>query len=166
VGVKTATKVQYMFSRGPILVVFNLYFQRLFSTTILSIFFGVTVTIGVNRCKSACCRVSLKASIYVSLTFFAGVHRLTPFRRGALRSRGSHVRIAPGTPFFITIWFPMFFIWKAWPNLFSRGVPPLKQIPDNRLSTSIPSNLKNTQLKVTAFSLSYSVELTGFVIEY
>jgi hypothetical protein len=83
VGVKTATKVQYMFSRGPILVVFNLYFQPLFSTTILSIFCGVTVTIGVNRCKSACCRVSLKASIYVSLTFFAGVHRLKPFRRGA-----------------------------------------------------------------------------------
>jgi hypothetical protein len=73
--------------------IFNDYFQRLFSTIIFKHFLWRDRD---HRCKSECYRVSLKASIYVSLTFFAGVHRLTPFRRGAVRNGGSRVRIALG----------------------------------------------------------------------
>jgi 3',5'-cyclic-nucleotide phosphodiesterase len=60
-----------------------------------------------------------------------------------------------------------YFNWKAWPNFTNRGIPPflnkyqvIDLVPQQSLS------LKNTQLKVTAFSLSHSVESTAFVIEY
>lgn len=60
-----------------------------------------------------------------------------------------------------------YFNWKAWPNFTNRGIQPhlnkyqvIDLVPQQGLS------LKNTQLKVTAFSLSHSVESTAFVIEY
>jgi 3',5'-cyclic-nucleotide phosphodiesterase len=60
-----------------------------------------------------------------------------------------------------------YFNWKAWPNFTDRGIPPflnkyqvIDLVPQQGLS------LKNTLLKVTAFSLSHSVESTAFVIEY
>lgn len=60
-----------------------------------------------------------------------------------------------------------YFNWQAWPNFTNRGVPPLLnkyQVIDLEPQQSI--NLKDTQLKVTAFSLSHPIESTAFVIEY
>jgi 3',5'-cyclic-nucleotide phosphodiesterase len=60
-----------------------------------------------------------------------------------------------------------YFNWQAWPNFTNRGVPPFLnkyQVIDLDLQQGL--SLKNTQLKVTAFSLSHTVESTAFVIEY
>ncbi|PKG98608.1 MBL fold metallo-hydrolase [Paraglaciecola sp. MB-3u-78] len=60
-----------------------------------------------------------------------------------------------------------YFNWKAWPNFTNKGIPPFLntyQVIDLVPQQSI--SLQNTQLKVTAFSLSHSVESTAFVIEF
>lgn len=60
-----------------------------------------------------------------------------------------------------------YFNWQAWPNFTNRGVLPFLnkyQVIDLGLQQGL--SLKNTQLKVTAFSLSHTVESTAFVIEY
>lgn len=60
-----------------------------------------------------------------------------------------------------------YFNWQAWPNFTSRGKPPF--LSKYQIIDLVPqkiSNLQDTQLKVTAFSLSHSVESTAFVIEY
>jgi 3',5'-cyclic-nucleotide phosphodiesterase len=60
-----------------------------------------------------------------------------------------------------------YFNWQAWANFTDRGIPPLLnkyQVID--LAPQQAINLKDTQLKVTAFSLSHPLESTVFVIEY
>jgi 3',5'-cyclic-nucleotide phosphodiesterase len=60
-----------------------------------------------------------------------------------------------------------YFNWKAWPNFTNRGIPPL--LNKYQVIDLVPQQglkLKNTLLKVTAFSLSHPVESTAFVIEY
>ena len=60
-----------------------------------------------------------------------------------------------------------YFNWQAWANFTDRGKPPLLnkyQVIDLVPQQTI--NLKGTQLKVTAFSLSHPLESTAFVIEY
>jgi 3',5'-cyclic-nucleotide phosphodiesterase len=60
-----------------------------------------------------------------------------------------------------------YFNWQAWANFTDRGIPPLLnkyQVID--LEPKQAKNLKGTQLKVTAFSLSHPLESTAFVIEY
>lgn len=60
-----------------------------------------------------------------------------------------------------------YFNWKAWPNFTNIGIPPsLNKYQVIDLAPQQGLILKNTQLKVTAFSLSHSVESTAFVIEY
>ena len=60
-----------------------------------------------------------------------------------------------------------YFNWQAWANFTDRGIPPLLnkyQVID--LLPQQSTNLQGTQLKVTPFSLSHSLESTAFVIEY
>lgn len=60
-----------------------------------------------------------------------------------------------------------YFNWQAWANFTDRGKPPLLnkyQVID--LVPQQTTNLKGTQLKVKAFSLSHPLESTAFVIEY
>lgn len=60
-----------------------------------------------------------------------------------------------------------YFNWQAWPNFTDRGLPPL--LKKYQVIDLIPQqvmNLKDTQLSVTAFSLSHPGESTAFVIEY
>ena len=60
-----------------------------------------------------------------------------------------------------------YFNWQAWANFTDRGTPPLLnkyQVIDLVPQQSL--RLKNTQLQVTAFSLSHPLESTAFVIEY
>lgn len=60
-----------------------------------------------------------------------------------------------------------YFNWQAWANFTDRGIPPRLnkyQVIDLEPQQSI--SLKNTQLKVNAFSLSHPLESTAFVIEY
>jgi 3',5'-cyclic-nucleotide phosphodiesterase len=60
-----------------------------------------------------------------------------------------------------------YFNWKAWPNFTNIGIPPsLNKYQVIDLAPQQGLSLKNTQLTVTAFSLSHSVESTAFVIEY
>lgn len=60
-----------------------------------------------------------------------------------------------------------YFNWQAWVNFTDRGTPPLlKKYQVIDLIPQQATNLKNTQLNVTAFSLSHTVESTAFVIEY
>jgi len=60
-----------------------------------------------------------------------------------------------------------YFNWQAWANFTDRGLPPL--LNKYKVIDLIPQQvikLKDTQLKVTAFSLSHPLESTAFVIEY
>jgi 3',5'-cyclic-nucleotide phosphodiesterase len=60
-----------------------------------------------------------------------------------------------------------YFNWQAWANFTDRGIPPLLnkyQVID--LAPKQVIDLQDTQLKVTAFSLSHTLESTAFVIEY
>lgn len=60
-----------------------------------------------------------------------------------------------------------YFNWQAWANFTDRGIPPLLnkyQVIDLLPKQTI--SLKDTQLKVTPFSLSHPLESTVFVIEY
>jgi 3',5'-cyclic-nucleotide phosphodiesterase len=60
-----------------------------------------------------------------------------------------------------------YFNWQAWANFTDRGLPPL--LNKYQVIDLVPQrviNLKDTQLKVTAFSLSHPLESTAFVIEY
>lgn len=60
-----------------------------------------------------------------------------------------------------------YFNWQAWPNFTNRGKPPF--LNKYQVIDLVPQqlvNLKDTKLKVTAFSLSHSLESTAFVIEY
>ena len=60
-----------------------------------------------------------------------------------------------------------YFNWQAWANFTDRGLPPLLnkyQVID--LVPQQVTNLKDTKLKVSAFSLSHPLESTAFVIEY
>ena len=60
-----------------------------------------------------------------------------------------------------------YFNWQAWANFTDRGIPPL--LNKYRVIDLMPKqavNLQDTQLKVTAFSLSHPIESTAFVIEH
>jgi 3',5'-cyclic-nucleotide phosphodiesterase len=60
-----------------------------------------------------------------------------------------------------------YFNWQAWPNFTNRGISP--RLNKYQLIDLVPQqaiNLKGTQLTVSAFSLSHSIESTAFVIEY
>tara|TARA_R110000751_G_scaffold116604_2_gene216655 strand:- start:470263 stop:471165 length:903 start_codon:yes stop_codon:yes gene_type:complete len=60
-----------------------------------------------------------------------------------------------------------YFNWQAWANFTDRGKPPfLNKYQVIDLVPQHPMNLKETKLKVTAFSLSHPLESTAFVIEY
>ncbi|MEP1445353.1 MAG: 3',5'-cyclic-nucleotide phosphodiesterase [Paraglaciecola sp.] len=60
-----------------------------------------------------------------------------------------------------------YFNWQAWANFTDRGKPPfLNKYQVIDLVPQQTANLKGTQLKVTAFSLSHPLESTAFVIEY
>jgi 3',5'-cyclic-nucleotide phosphodiesterase len=60
-----------------------------------------------------------------------------------------------------------YFNWQAWPNFTNRGKPPfLNKYQVIDLVPQQAINLNDTELKVTAFSLSHSLESTAFVIEY
>ena len=60
-----------------------------------------------------------------------------------------------------------YFNWQAWANFTDRGIPPLLnkyQVID--LLPQQATNLRDTQLNVTTFSLSHPLESSAFVIEY
>lgn len=60
-----------------------------------------------------------------------------------------------------------YFNWQAWANFTDRGIPPrLKKYQVIDLGPQQSVSLKDTQLKVTAYSLSHPLESTAFVIEY
>lgn len=60
-----------------------------------------------------------------------------------------------------------YFNWQAWPNFTDRGTPPfLRKYHIIDLVPKQTKSIKDTQLKVTPFSLSHSVESTAFVIDY
>ncbi|MCF2949167.1 3',5'-cyclic-nucleotide phosphodiesterase [Paraglaciecola aquimarina] len=59
-----------------------------------------------------------------------------------------------------------YFNWQAWANFTNRGKPPqLNQYQLIDLKPKQATPIKNTSLKVTAFSLSHPLESTAFVIE-
>jgi 3',5'-cyclic-nucleotide phosphodiesterase len=60
-----------------------------------------------------------------------------------------------------------YFNWQAWANFTDRGTPPL--LKKYQIIDLVPQQatiLQDTQLKVTAFSLSHPLESTAFVIEH
>jgi 3',5'-cyclic-nucleotide phosphodiesterase len=60
-----------------------------------------------------------------------------------------------------------YFNWQAWANFTNRGIPPkLNKYSVIDLVPQQATKLKDTQLSVTAFSLSHPLESTAFVIEY
>jgi 3',5'-cyclic-nucleotide phosphodiesterase len=60
-----------------------------------------------------------------------------------------------------------YFNWQAWANFTDRGIPPkLNKYHVIDLKPQQPTQIKNTALKVTAFSLSHPLESTAFVLEY
>lgn len=60
-----------------------------------------------------------------------------------------------------------YFNWQAWANFTDRGLPPkLNKYSVIDLVPKQAIKLKDTQLTVTAFSLSHPLESTAFVIEY
>lgn len=59
-----------------------------------------------------------------------------------------------------------YFNWQAWANFTNRGIKPqLNKYDVVDLAPQQTSLIKDTQLKVTAFSLSHPLESTAFVIE-
>lgn len=60
-----------------------------------------------------------------------------------------------------------YFNWQAWANFTNRGKPPrLNKYQVIDLIPQAATAIKNTQLQVTAFSLSHPLESSAFVLEY